>query len=121
MRLCPLDAALDLADVVEVLAQSYPVARAEPALKVGGLFRHQIEDAQVPAHPLSHPAALIAWSPSTTPGWARVRLLTTTSESRNRSSGFRIGVNSKPAPVVDGLHCSTIAPLGTNTAPKRVL
>src|ERR1700704_308144 len=41
-------------------------------------------------------------------------------DSRNGSSGFRIGENSKPSPTAFGFHASTIAPLGKKTAPKRV-
>jgi hypothetical protein len=43
---------------------------------------------------------------------ARVRLLTTTSESRKDASGSRIGVNSKPAPTVAGVHCDMMTPCG---------
>ena len=49
----------------------------------------------------------------------RSRLETTVSESRNGSSGFRIGLNSKPAPVVFGVQWLGRSPIGTNTAPKR--
>jgi hypothetical protein len=34
------------------------------------------------------------------------------SESRNGSSGLRIGVNSKPVPAVAGVQRSMIAPCG---------
>ena len=46
--------------------------------------------------PLSHAADAVAWL-SSMPG--RSRLLTTTTFSLNGSSGFRIGVKSKPAPA----------------------
>jgi hypothetical protein len=40
------------------------------------------------------------------------RLLTTTTDCRNGSSGLRIGVNSKPAPAIFGVQSSMITPCG---------
>ena len=40
-----LDAALDFADVVEIVAETRAVARAEAALQVAGFFGNRIEDA----------------------------------------------------------------------------
>src|SRR5438094_387137 len=104
-RFGPLDATLDLAHILEIVAKPRAIAGAERSLKLLGLRRHEIEDAARPAQ--------------TTPGCARVRLLTTTSVSLYRSSGLRIDGSSNPVPAVFGIHCSTIAPFGTNTAPKR--
>src|SRR6185295_19984184 len=70
--------------------------------------------------PVRNPAQLTAWSPITLPGRERVRLVTIARESLNGSSGFRIGVNSKPAPTVLGVHCCMMAPLGKYTTPKRI-
>src|SRR4051812_23652810 len=61
----------------------------------------------------------MAWSPSTTPGCARVRLLMTTSDSLYLSSGAGIGDRSNPAPAAFGIQSSTMAPFGTKTAPNR--
>ncbi len=69
--------------------------------------------------PVRNPAALTAWSPTWLPGCERVRLVTTTAESANGSSGLRMGVNSKPAPTFSGIHWSTMAPFGMYTAPNR--
>src|SRR6185503_13345884 len=49
----------------------------------------------------------------------RSRPETTVTASRNGSSGLRIGLNSKPAPVVAGVQWLGRSPIGTNTAPKR--
>ena len=62
--------------------------------------------------PVRNPPTLTAWSPTWLPGCDRVRFFTTTSEFLNGSSGFRIGVNSKPAPTFFGMNSSMMAPLG---------
>ena len=41
--------------------------------------------------------------------------------SRTGASGFRLGVNSKPAPAVFGIQYSSGAPFGTVTTPRRLV
>ena len=51
LRFGPLNPPLDLADVVEILAQPRAVARAQPALQVLACLRViGVEDAAVPLH-----------------------------------------------------------------------
>ncbi len=59
--------------------------------------------------PVSQPPDAVAWLPLL--GGA-VRLLMTTSESRNGSSGFRIGGSSKPAAAPCGVQSSMMTPCG---------
>ena len=46
--------------------------------------------------------------------------LTTSRRSRNRSSGFSVGVNSNAEPSAAGNHCPGMTPFGTYTAPNRI-
>ncbi len=67
------------------------------------------------AAPVSHVPVLTACVPCS----GRSRPETTVTVSRNGSSGLRIALNSKPAPVVAGVQWLGRSPMGTNTAPKR--
>ena len=67
------------------------------------------------AVPVSQVPVLTACVPAS----GRSRLETTVTRSRNVSIGLRIGLNSKPAPVVVGVQWLGRSPIGTNTAPKR--
>src|SRR5678816_1407093 len=69
--------------------------------------------------PVRKPAALTAWSPTWLPGCDRVRFVTIASELLKGSSGFKIGVNSKPVPTVAGVNCCMMAPFGKYTTPNR--
>ena len=67
------------------------------------------------AAPVSHVPVLTACVPAS----GRSRLEITVTASRNGSSGLRIGLNSKPAPVVVGFQWLGRSPIGTKTAPNR--
>ena len=51
----------------------------------------------------------------------QLRLLSTSSWSRNGASGAIVGMNSKAAPSAAGSQSFMIMPLGTYTAPKRLI
>src|SRR5215831_17011163 len=68
--------------------------------------------------PLSHVVGLSEWTADVSA--ARCPSPDTMSTySRNGSSGFRIGENSKLAPSCAGVHLSMIAPCGRYTNPRR--
>src|SRR5262249_42505213 len=47
-----LDAALDFADVFQIVADTCPIPRAEPTLKTGSLFRDRVENTPLHLNPL---------------------------------------------------------------------
>src|SRR4051812_26965490 len=64
--------------------------------------------------PLSHAATVVAW-----PSRGSQSSETIVTWSRNGSSGFRIGMNSKFSPVVFGVQNPGRSPSGTKIAPNR--
>ena len=67
------------------------------------------------AAPVSHVPVLTACVPAD----GRSMFETTVTASRNDSSGLRIGLNSKLAPVVVGVQWLGRSPIGTKMAPNR--
>jgi hypothetical protein len=68
------------------------------------------------AQPVSHVPVLTACVPCS----GRSTFDTTVTRSRKPSIGFRMGLNSKPTPVVGGVQWLGRSPIGTNTAPNRL-
>src|SRR5215471_8293165 len=69
--------------------------------------------------PLSQVVGLSEWTAVESAALWCSPLITFT-YGRNGSSGFRMGVNSKSAPSIFGVHLSMIAPCGTYTKASRV-
>ncbi len=73
--------------------------------------------------PVMKAPAGFAWAPEA-PERERAPVLSsplsTSSCSRNGSSGFSVGVNSNPTPSVVGVHRSMTMPFGTYTVQNRV-
>src|SRR5439155_27192192 len=68
--------------------------------------------------PLNHVVGLSEWTADVSAArWPRPD--TTSTYSRNGSSGLRIGENSKLAPSCAGVHLSMMAPCGRYTKPRR--
>ena len=80
-------------------------------------FRKSSASVRLGALPVSHVPVLTACVPCS----GRSRFETTVTWSRNFSIGFRMGLNSKPLPLVAGVQWLGRSPIGTKTAPKRLV
>ena len=87
-----------------IWSSEVPATKSSASVRLGAL-------------PVSHVPVLTACVPCS----GRSRFETTVTWSRNDSIGLRIGLNSKPTPVVAGVQWLGRSPIGTNTAPNRLV
>ena len=92
LLLGPLDAALDLADVVEIVPQPGAVARAQAALQLVGVLADGVQDAAVLAHPRG--PLFAGAGPAEEPLERHARVHLSRQRRRRARPGQRVGIGA---------------------------
>src|SRR5262249_25127509 len=87
-----LDAALDFADVFQVVADTCTIPRAEPTLKTGSLFRDRIENTPLHLNPLQPFAGRACFAEESLESKARIGFHR--QWSGRRTPGYRVHVSA---------------------------